>query len=69
MMWIKNGEMGGREWHIGEPVPAGIHRVVTVQLDGDELDLLLDAMYVSAGKHPIVDHRKHMGFHLKEKDQ
>jgi hypothetical protein len=32
------------EWHIGEPVPLNIGRVVTFQADGDELEVILDAM-------------------------
>jgi hypothetical protein len=32
------------EWHIGEPIPTDIGRVVTLQADGDELELILDAM-------------------------
>ena len=32
------------EWHVGEPVPANLPRVVTFQADGDELELILHAM-------------------------
>jgi hypothetical protein len=32
------------EWHVGEPVPKNLGRVVTFQADGNELELILDAM-------------------------
>lgn len=37
------------EWHVGEPVPKELGRVVQIQADGDELDLILDAM--AAARH------------------
>jgi len=36
------------EWHVGEPVPR-FGRIVTVQMDGDELELIEYAMKKSAG--------------------
>lgn len=41
---------GKREWHVGEPVPRHLGRVVTFQADGDELDLFIDAMHASRGE-------------------
>lgn len=34
------------QWHTGEPIPESIKeaRVVTVQADGDELDIIMRAM-------------------------
>lgn len=43
MMYI-NDRYYDLHWHIGEPVPALKARVVTFQADGDELDLILEAM-------------------------
>lgn len=37
------------EWHIGEPAPLNLGRVVVMQADGDELNLILDAMAASRG--------------------
>jgi len=49
--YIKNGQSGGPEnwrgWHVGEPIPdfgPGRIYVMTIQADGDELDLILTAM-------------------------
>jgi len=58
---------GWRNWWIGNSMPEDIGRVVTFQADGDELKLFLDAMYISAGVHPTVDHTKRRGFFPKEK--
>jgi hypothetical protein len=32
------------QWHIGEPLPIVAGRVVTIQADGDELDIIIDAL-------------------------
>lgn len=34
------------EWHVGEKLPAFVeeHRVVTIQADGDELEVILRAL-------------------------
>lgn len=32
------------QWHVGEPFPSVLGRVVTFQADGDELDLILAAL-------------------------
>lgn len=32
------------EWHVGEPIPEDLGRVVTFQADGDELEMILAAM-------------------------
>lgn len=51
-------------WWIGMAIPQVVEneRVVTFQADGDELALFLDAMNISAGKHPTVTHTKQDGF-------
>lgn len=54
------------EWHIGEPVPENLGRVVTFQADGDELNLFLDAIVASRGEHPRVEYRKTLGFTSKQ---
>jgi hypothetical protein len=33
-----------REWHYGEPLPRMDARVVVLQADGDELELIIDAL-------------------------
>lgn len=70
MLGIKLKTSSGREfwfeWHIGEPIPEDIGRVVTFQADGDELNLFLDAMVASRGEHPRVDYRKMEGFTAKQ---
>ena len=43
MLYIKNA-VGGQEWHVGEPLPKVIGRVVTFQADGDELDFIIQAL-------------------------
>jgi hypothetical protein len=53
------------DWHIGEPVPEDLPRVVTMQVDGDELNLFLDAMSASAGDDPRVEWRKRGRFTAK----
>lgn len=44
---IKNGGMRALlpwvEWHTGEPLPE-VGRVVTIQADGDELEVILNAL-------------------------
>jgi hypothetical protein len=32
------------EWHVGEPIPENLGRVVTFQADGDELEMIYAAM-------------------------
>lgn len=61
----KSGYEFWYEWHIGEPLPEDLGRVVTFQADGDELNLFLDAMAISAGEHGTVDHTKRTGFFPK----
>jgi len=39
-------------WHIGEPFPAVTGRVITFQADGDELELILNAL---RGRQDIID--------------
>lgn len=58
-------ENTGRIWHLGELVPPAMHeRVVVVQLDGDELRLLIDAMQKTRAESGIV-YRKANGFVVK----
>lgn len=47
---IVEGQIQGREpslvheWHIGEPIPEIKSNVVLFQADGDELEMILEAM-------------------------
>lgn len=45
-LFIRGGKLNDlwTEWHTGEPVPKGIGRVVHMQADGDELEILIKAM-------------------------
>ena len=54
-----------REWHVGEPVPKEFGRVVQFQADGDELDLIVDAMQASRGEHPTTIWSKGESFGVK----
>ena len=51
-------------WHLGESVP-NTARVVNLQVDGDELNLILYAMYHSGKQHGIV-YRKNSGFWVED---
>lgn len=53
------------EWHIGEPVPP-MARVVKFQADGDELNLLVDAMHISHGERVGIAYTKLRGFFKPE---
>lgn len=44
MMFIQQPGLKERTWHVGEPIPPLLGRVVTFQADGDELELILVAM-------------------------
>lgn len=44
----RDGKAIGPEWHVGDPVPKVASRVVTLQADGHELQLLLSAMATGA---------------------
>lgn len=48
-------------WHVGEPMPYIKARVVTFQADGDELNLILDAM-----SHKITRDPMRQGYSNKE---
>ena len=43
MMYIVQGS-NAQQWHTGEPIPKITDRVVVFQVDGDELQLILNAM-------------------------
>ena len=44
----------GIQWHLGESVPEISNRVVVFQADGDELEMILDAMRRSKVSDKIV---------------
>lgn len=45
MLYIKEeGQDAMLPWHVGEPLPHLSRRVITFQADGEELELILDAM-------------------------
>lgn len=44
-----NGQMVRAEWHVGSPIPE-MGRIVKFQADGDELDLIIDAMLGTSAK-------------------
>lgn len=50
MMYIKeqsaHGTIAEQQWHIGEPMPylSPAARVISFQADGEELDVILDAI-------------------------
>lgn len=52
-------------WHLGEEVP-NTPRVVTVQLDGDELNLLLEAMERTRSPLRSIIYTKRNSFHIPE---
>ena len=54
------------EWHVGEPVPKELGRVVQIQADGDELNLIVDAMLASRGDHPTTIWKKGESFGAKQ---
>lgn len=62
MLSIKLKDGQWRHWWLGMPVPV-VGRVVEFQVDGDELNLFLDAM--EATRHPVegVAYTKLDGFH------
>lgn len=39
--WQEGGAKVSRQWHTGEPFPAVTGRVITLTVDGDELEFLL----------------------------
>lgn len=52
-----------KEWHLGEAIPEEMHeRVVIVQLDGDELNLLLGAMQLTSTVVDGIGYTKIGGF-------
>ncbi len=57
------------EWHVGEPVPKQFGRVVQFQADGDELDLIVDAMRAARGEHLTTIWRKGESFTPKAKEE
>ncbi len=48
-VYIQRVDGTNQEWHVGEPIPKSIGRVVTRQADGDELELILDVV-----REPVV---------------
>lgn len=41
-------------WHIGDPIPFNLPRVVLLQADGDELDLILEALKSTCKKEKTI---------------
>ena len=62
MLAIKEESGGWQIWHIGDPTPKDLGRVVLMQADGDELNLILQAMYISSGSNKLLTYTKNEGF-------
>lgn len=52
-----------KEWHLGEFIP-DMGRVVTIRVDGDELNLLMQAMWLTANTLDGITYSKRQGFYI-----
>lgn len=67
MLVIKKDGGGWATWHLGGPIPeAAEDRVVTMQLDGDELNLVLRAMEATRKPVHCIIYTKMKGFRISE---
>lgn len=56
MLFIKSddGRRWGQSWHVGDPLPTIKGQVVQFQADGNELEVIMEALNLYSWKGPKV---------------